>query len=45
MKIEKWLINKIMKLEGNAKYGKDLGEIYVQMRFIKECDIENVFAQ
>lgn len=35
-----WLVNDVFKLGGDQRYGKDLGDIYIQMKFLRESDLQ-----
>ena len=36
-----WMVNKLFPLDGQKVFGKDLGEIYIQMRFLNEGEEDN----
>lgn len=39
-----WLINDVFKLRGDEKYGVDLGEIYIQCRFLAAAETNSSVA-
>jgi hypothetical protein len=36
-----WMVNKLLPLDGPKTFGKDLGEIYIQTRFLNEGEEDN----
>jgi hypothetical protein len=34
-----WQVNQLFKLQGEAEFGLDLGELYIQMKFLRDTDI------